>query len=177
MKTTLLALLALAIPGISSLSGIANGTHSNDELQSANSVDRATPIAAIQELAPIAPPSVQDPPPPPTEESPSDMPMEQSAVVEWDSSQAALSEGAMCYSCCHEVCCCEVATTLCLVDPCDGCRYEACVHLPPCCVGAAPVVEWKNGILGRKTICLCWPCCDKKAKVVVPVFGDLRVWE
>lgn len=180
MKTTLLALIAFAALGASSLSGLTSGIQANDELPS---VDLKSPIAAIQEPAPTTQPSAQEQQSRSSEASPSDMPVEPETVVEWDSAPvvypegATFPEGAMCATCRPQVCCCEVATTLCLVDPCDGCSYEACVHLPHCCVGVAPVVEWKNGILGRKIISLCWPCCDKRAKVVVPVIGDVRVWE
>jgi hypothetical protein len=178
MKSTLLALIAVSISGISSPFGLPRGVQANDGRTAPNSVNRVAPIPAIQESAPATPPALQDAPPPPAEASPSDMPIEQSAVVEWGDSQVVYADGATCCTCCRqEICCCEVPMTLCLVDPCDGCSYEACVHLPACCVGTAPVVEWKNGIMGRKIICLCWPCCDKRAKVVVPVFGDVRVWE
>lgn len=81
-----------------------------------------------------------------------------------------------CNTCCCTPCCCPVPTTLCLIDDC-GCSYEVCVHLPPCCVGEAPLVSWRDGILGRKIAQLCWPCCKKRAKVVIPIIGEPRVWE
>ena len=78
-------------------------------------------------------------------------------------------------ACCN-VCDCPVPTIFVLVDDC-GCPHEVCIEIPPCCVGIAPVIKWRNGILGRKIAKLCWPCCKKRARVVIPANGDPKVWD
>jgi len=84
---------------------------------------------------------------------------------------------APCQSC-HAVSCqCPVKVDLVLVEPDCGCSYEVCLTVPACCVGKAPQVTWRNGILGRKIAKLCWTCCDKRVKVVIPAIGGPRVWE
>ena len=82
-----------------------------------------------------------------------------------------------CGACGHQQCCCPVKTTICLEEPNCGCTHEIKVTLPGCCMGEAPVVSWRRGILGRQIATLCWTCCDKRVKVVIPRFGGPRVRE
>ncbi len=84
---------------------------------------------------------------------------------------------APCGCCCCTPCCCPVPTTICLVEPCGCASHEICVNVPPCCVGEAPQVRWRNGILGRKIAHLCWPCCGKRVKVIIRVLCGPRVIE
>lgn len=174
MKFTMLALIAIVTMGMVSLTGWHSDARADDELNGSNRVHFPAPVPALSEAAPAEASTPQETPPVPAEASPSDVPVPRTHEVH---SHGVYPAGATCNSCCRSECCCLVPTRLCLVDPCDGCSYEACVHLPSCCVGVAPVVEWRDGVLGRKIIDLCWPCCDKTAKVVVPVIGDVRVRE
>lgn len=76
--------------------------------------------------------------------------------------------------CCDPCHCRKVETTLCLTD-CNGCEHEVCVRVPCCCVDHAPVVKWRDGILGRQIAIVCWECCDYSVKVIVNAHGCVRV--
>jgi hypothetical protein len=84
--------------------------------------------------------------------------------------------GAPCCDVCgHVNCCCTVPATFCITDPCDGCSYEFCAEVPTCCVGQQPVVQFRQGLLGRKIADVCWVCCDKEVRVVITARGAVRV--
>ncbi len=182
MKSIILATAVLVGVAINSISGWSGNNLVDEPRPSINTVDMAAPIAALQEQDVVP----QDPPPPPAEDSPLDIPAESSVMDPApDVPPVALPPAALvqpavvtpCGGCCCQPCCCPVPTRFCLVDPCDGCSYDICVHLTPCCAGLAPRVDWKYGVLGRKVAWLYWPCCDKHVKVVDPIIGGIRVWE
>ena len=83
-------------------------------------------------------------------------------------------------ACCKPRCrkrCCKpqpVPTLFHLQDPC-GCEYEAGVKVPACCVGEAPIITWKSGVLDRQVATLCWPSCGFEAKAIVNGRGKVRV--
>lgn len=181
MKNIILAAAVLVGVAVNSIAGWSGNVSLDESGPATNSVDMAAPIPALQDQD-----APQDPPPPPAEASPSDIPAESSVMDPAPGAPpVALPPATMvqpavvapCYSCCCQPCCCPVPTRFCLVDPCDGCSYDICVHLPPCCAGTAPQVDWKYGVLGRKVAWLCWPCCDKHVKVVDPIIGGIRIWE
>ena len=74
---------------------------------------------------------------------------------------------------CHD-CVCQpmpVAKTLCVVDPCTGCKYQVCVKVPPCCCDEQPCVSWRRGVFGRKVLSYKWKCCGHCVDVVITKFG------
>lgn len=189
MKKTLFASIAVFAIGVLSISQITMGGQIVDNTQ-IGELHRG--VSLLQEEVP-APPQEITPPAPatavPQDQSPSDVaPAQEPGSVlngpvvtgEWVETpfmpMAPVAPPVQCNRCCCAPCCCPIATDLCLVDDC-GCSYDICVNLPPCCVGEAPVVSWRKGILGRKIANLCWTCCNKRVKVVIPVVGGPRVWE
>lgn len=84
---------------------------------------------------------------------------------------------ADCGACRNARCSCPVRTTICLEEPNCGCTHDITVTVPGCCVGEAPVVSWRRGVLGRQIATLCWTSCDKRVKVIIPRFGGPRVRE
>ena len=178
MKKTLLLSMTVFAVGILAISNLSIG----DQITDIGQLDDLVPMLAVQEEAPAKAPAASA-----QEQSPSDGPtlvtpdsvLVAPATIDAFGGQILASPAGRysCNTCCCTPCCCSVPVTLCLVEPCCGCSYEVCVHLPPCCLGVAPIVQWREGILGRQIADLCWPCCNKKVKVVIPVFGNPRVWE
>jgi hypothetical protein len=179
MKRTLFASTIVFVCGAFVISRLTLGgpfvaTSQVDQQAAGVSVLQEQPSAAPQEVAPPAPAASPSDAPPSVLQAPAgdgwlETPLYAPGV--------AAVPAAHCGECCCTPCCCPVPTELCLVEPECCCSYEICVHLPPCCVGEAPQVSWRNGILGRKIAHLCWPCCGKRVKVVIPAFGKPRVWE
>ncbi len=179
MKTPIVAAVALMAMVLNSLVALTDEGSVDGPVPARNTVDLAAPAPALQDAVPPAP---QDPPAPPSEASPSDVPVP--TELPRDAAPAiapvppvVMPPPAPCDACQCFDCGCPVPTRLCLVDPCDGCLYCVWVDLPPCCAGSSPQIDWKHGLLGRKVVWLCWPCCQKQVKVVVPLIGGLRVWE
>jgi hypothetical protein len=101
----------------------------------------------------------------------------------YDPMVAAPVASGCCETCCRKASCrkkCRcpkpepVSMEFCLVDPC-GCSHEACIEVPPCCVGEQPEISWRKGVLGRQIATLCWQCCDHEVKVIVTGSGKVRV--
>ena len=65
-----------------------------------------------------------------------------------------------------------MATTLCVLPPCELLREPVTVCVPCCCT-EAPTVCWKAGCLGRQIGTYCWPCCGHEVEVVVNRRGDV----
>ncbi len=190
MKTSTFAIHFFVAVAILCLPGLAKVLAFGDSpahLQQAE-LQEDTVLTAPAELPPAV--QEQEPPPPPTDpQSPSDVPVPPVAAAETPLPTAPVLVapvlGGPCDACCCAPCCCPpvwcpppppICTTICVQDPCTGCSYNVCIYVPACCVDQAPVVQWRNGLLGRRVAMVCWPCCDKRVKVVVTLLGHVRVW-
>ena len=171
MKTTA-SLIALLAFSFSTITLLASNTDSDDGLVSVLKTSLTQSKITNQDAAiPLAPQEPAVPIPADAVESPSVI-LENAIAVPVP--MAAANE------CCKPRCrkrCCKpkpVPTLFYLQDPC-GCEYEACVKVPVCCVGEAPIITWKSGVLDRQVANLCWPSCGFEAKVIVNGRGKVRV--
>ncbi|MDG1809027.1 MAG: hypothetical protein P8J91_15825 [Pirellulaceae bacterium] len=181
MKKTLVASLSIFMFGVLSISQITLGGPLDDETKVKK---QPAPVSVLQSqpVTPALELPVQEPEASPSDVAPAAQPAPQAvAPVTAAPVMAApvptMHHQGIANSCgCCNVCDCPVPTIFVLVDDC-GCPHEVCIEIPPCCVGIAPVIKWRNGILGRKIAKLCWPCCKKRARVVIPANGDPKVWD
>lgn len=196
MKKTLVASIAIFALGILAISRLSVGEQLVDESQvsvlfpelesqavSTQELSAPAPTRAPVTNPPNPPQEVQPPNPEVQDASPSDMAPAQppQSVLQSPPADsfvpAPVVPQAPCGGCGCATCCCPVPMTICLVEPRCGCSHEICVNVPPCCLGEAPQVSWRNGILGRKIAHLCWPCCGKRVKVIIRVLCGPRVIE
>lgn len=68
-----------------------------------------------------------------------------------------------------------VTRVLCVVDPCTGCTYEACIKIPAACCLEEPCVTWRWGIFGRKVLTYTWKCCGHCVEIVITKHGRIIV--
>jgi hypothetical protein len=68
-----------------------------------------------------------------------------------------------------------VMKKLCVVDPCTGCTYEACLKIPAACCGEEPCMTWRWGIFGRKVLTYTWKCCGHCVDIVITKHGRIIV--
>lgn len=171
MKTTA-SLIALLAFSFSTITLLASNTDSDDGLVSVLETSLKQAKIANQDAAiPPAPQEPAVPIPADAVESPSVI-LENAIVVP----VPMVATNDCCNPCCRKRCCKPkpVPTLFYLEDPC-GCNYEACVKVPACCVGEAPIITWKSGVLDRQVANLCWPSCGFEAKVIVTGRGKVRV--
>lgn len=171
MKTTA-SLIALMAISFSTITLLASNKDSDDGLVSVLKTPLTQSKLANQEAA--IPPAPQEPAAP----IPADAVESPSVILE--NATAVPVPMATADACCQPRCrkrCYKpkpVPTLFQLQDPC-GCEYEACVKVPVCCVGEAPIITWKAGVLERQVASLCWPSCGFEAKVIVNGRGKVRV--
>ena len=181
MKKTLVASWSVFMFGVLSISQITWGGPLDDEIKVKK---QPAPVSVLQS-SPVTPAlelPVQEPEASPSDVAPAAQPLPQAAAPAMAAPVMAapvptlqhhgISHGGGCCNACD----CPVPTIFVLVDDC-GCPHEVCIEIPPSCVGIAPVIKWRNGILGRKIAKLCWPCCKKRARVVIPANGEPKVWD
>lgn len=84
------------------------------------------------------------------------------------------STASACDCCPTKVCCAPpppVEVTWCVVDPCNGCKYEVSACLPACCKCETPCLAgWKPGLLGRKVLSYKFEC-GECVEVVITKHG------
>lgn len=171
MKTTA-SLIALLAFSFSTITLWASNTDSDDGLVSVLKASLNQGKILYQDAA--IPPVPQEPSAP----IPADAVESPSVIL--DNALAVPVPMAAVNDCCQPRCrkrCCEpkpVPTLFSLQDPC-GCEYEACVKVPVCCVGEAPIITWKSGVMDRQVASFCWPSCGFEAKVIINGRGKVRV--